>query len=331
MSVTLIDESLSKGDLVVVNSARVSFAKAHDFIDHDRDPKLIRYLAQHDHWSPFGHAQIAFRMTLTPQQCEALLDAGPAGMRLSVAEEPKFDTHRHLVSGSIYAFMRLLPRFNYHQQQVIKTGIERRYPLSFEELHSPAQSSPGTGLAEGGYAISDVDLVELALEQGLGDKVVRHATATVHIKAPIYVARQLVKHQVDLVWNEISRRYVDLPLTFAEQPEWSVRPENKKQGAGGPAIGEALDTAMRLYDEVNSGSHAAYDRLVRLGIAPEQARSIQTLASETEWYWTGTLDAFARVCRLRLHKDAQKETAAIAEGIEAAMWEQWGEVWNYAY
>ena len=51
-------------DLTVVNAARVSFDKHHDVLDEDRDPKLIKYLAAHGHWTPFAHPQITIRETV---------------------------------------------------------------------------------------------------------------------------------------------------------------------------------------------------------------------------------------------------------------------------
>ena len=110
MEVTLIDHMGS--DLSVVNAARVSFAKEHKELDGEKDERLIRFLAQHDHWSPFGHASLQF-----------------------------------------------------------------------------------------------------------------------HIKAPVFVARQLVKHQVGLVWNEVSRRYVDDEPEFYIPDGWRLKAENKKQGS----------------------------------------------------------------------------------------------------
>ena len=55
-----------------------------------------------------------------------------------------------------------------------------------------------------------------------------HCTLSYHIKAPIFVARQLVKHQVGLVWNEISRRYVDEDPEFWYPEHWRGRAEDKK-------------------------------------------------------------------------------------------------------
>ena len=189
-------------DLSVVNAARVSFAKEHKEFDEGKDGKLIRYLAKHDHWSPFGHGSLQF-----------------------------------------------------------------------------------------------------------------------HIKAPIFVARQLVKHQVGLTWNEVSRRYVDDEPEFYIPDTWRGTAENKKQGSSddeidiNPAIGSG---PMMVDDYQQSLSKAkwTYEELLRKGVCPEQARMVLPQSLMTEWYWSGTLYAFARVCNLRCKPDAQKETQDVGWGID---------------
>lgn len=190
-------------DLKVVNAARVSFAKQHAEFQADKDAGLIRYLAKHNHWTPFGHCQ-----------------------------------------------------------------------------------------------------------------------ATFHVKAPIFVARQLVKHQVGLVWNEISRRYVDDTPEFywPADDAWRLRAENKKQGSSdecltGKPLGDVLDAA---HDAVNEATRS-YKILLDNGVAPEMARMLLPLNAYTEWHWTGSLAAWARVCKLRLDPHAQKECRDVAQEIDSAM------------
>ena len=141
-----------------------------------------------------------------------------------------------------------------------------------------------------------------------------HPQLQFRILAPIFVARQLVKHQVGLVWNEISRRYVDSVPTFYVTDKWRNRAEDKKQGSGE----ELIPLKGKDYDYIHKGIQAAvdaYDHLLKLGVAPEQARMVLPQSMYTEWYWTGSLFAFARVCKLRLSPDAQEETRNIAEQI----------------
>ena len=144
-----------------------------------------------------------------------------------------------------------------------------------------------------------------------------HASLQFRIKAPIFVARQLVKHQVGLTWNEISRRYVDYEPEFYEVDKWRGRPVDKKQGSSEEEI-EWIDRSTRtdaLQSQVENVALKNYNRMLEAGVAPEQARMILPQSMMTEWYWSGTLYAFARVCNLRCAEDAQYETRIVANLI----------------
>ena len=146
-----------------------------------------------------------------------------------------------------------------------------------------------------------------------------HAFASFHIKAPIFVARQLVKHKF-LRWNEISRRYVDedVDLYYPPNDVWRGRSEDKKQGSDGevdlkyPAMnGFLLDDLI----EENEAQRLLYRNLLKAGVAPEQARMVLPQSTMTEWYWSGSLDAFADMCNLRCKNDTQYETRVVANEI----------------
>ena len=144
-----------------------------------------------------------------------------------------------------------------------------------------------------------------------------HASLQFRIKAPIFVARQLVKHQVGLTWNEISRRYVDYEPEFYEVDSWRGRPINKKQGSSEEEI-VWIDRSTRtdaLQSQVETVALKNYNRMLEAGVAPEQARMILPQSMMTEWYWSGTLYAFARICNLRCAEDAQYETRIVANLI----------------
>ena len=206
MEVTLVDKMGT--DLSVVNAARVSYAKTKDAFDVVKDEKLIKYLAEHEHWSPFAHASLQFR-----------------------------------------------------------------------------------------------------------------------IKAPIFVARQLVKHQVGLVWNEVSRRYVDHAPELYRPDSWRGRPQNSKQGSDGEV---KLDQTIEYNMETTmQNCLVLYKSLLQKGVAPEQARMVLPQSMMTEWYWSGTLYAFARVCNLRCKPDTQKETQEVANEIDRLTNEAFPRSWKY--
>ena len=188
ISVTYIDHM--GDDNTVVNSARVSFNKLSDNYTNEQNIKLIKYLAKHEHWSPFAHTSVQFK-----------------------------------------------------------------------------------------------------------------------VMAPIFIARQLVKHQVGGVWNEVSRRYVSDDISFYMPTEWRSKPISSKQGSGNEII-ENIDITHFIETSLN-----LYNELLEKNVAPEMARMVLPLNLMTEWYWTGSLVFWARVCKLRLDSHAQKENLEVAVPI----------------
>ena len=142
-----------------------------------------------------------------------------------------------------------------------------------------------------------------------------HAFASFHIKAPIFVARQLVKHKF-LRWNEISRRYVDDDPDFYT-PKLREAAKDKKQGSGG------LIDLSHQQDEVIRHAHIEaakqYKYLLKTGVSEEQARMVLPQSTMTEWYWSGSLDAFIDMCNLRCKEDTQLETRLVANSISMDM------------
>lgn len=182
-------------DCLVVNAARVSFKKKINEFNVEKDEKLIKYLAEHKHWTPFGHPQICL-----------------------------------------------------------------------------------------------------------------------HISAPVPIRTQCFKHKVGFCENEVSRRYVDDKPTFYKPSEWRKRAANKKQGSSDEILTDQetsiLDNNLEKY---YSDSLELYQAMLNDNIAPEQARFILPQSMMTEWYWTGSLAAFARFCNLRLDSHAQKEIQDLAK------------------
>ena len=154
-----------------------------------------------------------------------------------------------------------------------------------------------------------------------------HASMQFRIKAPVFVARQLVKHQVGLVWNEVSRRYVDDKPELFHPESWRGRPKNSKQGSSGEL---ELDTITKhRYEIAMLECINVYNSLLQKNVAPEQARMVLPQSMMTEWYWSGTVYAFARVCNLRCKPDTQKETQDVANQIHALADEAFPYCWKY--
>jgi thymidylate synthase (FAD) len=146
-----------------------------------------------------------------------------------------------------------------------------------------------------------------------------HAFASFHVKAPIFVARQLVKHKF-LRWNEISRRYVDDEPEFYVPDTWRGRSADKKQGSDGVVEYEELHS--QIYGDAEAEMKQGvdyYNFLVSRGVAPEQARMVLPQSTMTEWYWSGSLDAFADMCRLRCKEDTQYESRLVADRVSTIM------------
>lgn len=203
-------------DLTVVNAARVSFHKEHEEFDHTTDRGLIKYLAKHNHWSPFAHCSASFR-----------------------------------------------------------------------------------------------------------------------VKAPIFVARQLVKHTVGFSWNEVSRRYVNDEPEFYMPEVWRKAAANVKQGSSDEAVSILRIRGFQA-QSVGSGlehlvehSLGLYNDMLEAGVCPEQARMVLPQNTMTEWIWTGTLYAWARMCQLRMDSHTQKETQVVAQKIHETMWDLFPVSWEF--
>lgn len=137
-----------------------------------------------------------------------------------------------------------------------------------------------------------------------------HAFLSFRVKAPIFVARQLVKHKF-LPWNEVSRRYVNDEPEFFFPGGWRGKSDDKKQGST-----EEFILPVSYVDMDNTRwALSQYNALLDADVAPEQARMVLPQNVMTEWIWSGTLGAFCDMLRLRLSKDTQEETRQVAVQI----------------
>ena len=143
-----------------------------------------------------------------------------------------------------------------------------------------------------------------------------HPQITLRIKAPIFIRTQLFKHKVGFVENEVSRRYVsDAPEIYV--PNWRGKPTNgAKQGSEDfMPIDDVYNTLNRSYGMTAKDALRTYEDLLAKGVAPEQARSVLPQGTYTEWWWTGSLSAFARVYSQRIDPHAQWEVRQYAQAI----------------
>ena len=149
-----------------------------------------------------------------------------------------------------------------------------------------------------------------------------HQFIKFRVKAPMFVARQLAKHQVGFAWNEVSRRYVDSDPEFFEPKTWRKRAENVKQGSSDEGVNTELIEYMEdeggcIYfpSEIYERSISTYRALLKLGVCPEQARMVLPQSTYTEWIWTGSLYAWSRMFNLRVDHHTQQETREVAVAI----------------
>ena len=168
-----------------------------------------------------------------------------------------------------------------------------------------------------------------------------HCFASFHVKAPVFVARQLVIHDI-LRWNEISRRYVDDEPEFYVPEVWRGKSADKKQGSSEDTVElpwdlyEAIHEGVFFQDvcvnydlsEVINVAFEAYMRMLDLGVCPEQARMVLPQSTMTEWYWSGSLDALADMCNLRCKEDTQYETRLVANKIDEIMLDLYPHSWQ---
>lgn len=154
-----------------------------------------------------------------------------------------------------------------------------------------------------------------------------HPKAMFRLELPIFVARQWEKHRIGAVrgydiydQNEVSRRYVDDTPAFYRVDKWRSRPAtNIKQGSAGELNAVAQVSCHNFAQTAYAAAQDAYQNLLRLGAAPEQARMVLPQAMYTQWVETGSLMYWARVCGLRLDPHAQREIALLAQQVSDAM------------
>jgi thymidylate synthase (FAD) len=156
-----------------------------------------------------------------------------------------------------------------------------------------------------------------------------HPQIRLRIKMPIFLAREWFRHTIGFARNEVSRRYVDsTPELWYPSPE-SLRERDPKlkQGSKDTAVPGAEALVQRM-EEHGQACLRLYDELLQDGVAPELARTILPQGMYTEWIETGSLAAYARLCKLRLDPGAQREIRDYANGIEGLLFKAFPVSWK---
>jgi len=157
-----------------------------------------------------------------------------------------------------------------------------------------------------------------------------HVHAKFRFHAPIFIARQFVKHQIGFAWNEVSRRYVDNDPWYFVPHSWRKRPENMKQGSitEGETVLTNESVELGRYLVQAREWHRDYRSLRLSGVCPEQARMVQPQSMMTEWIWTGSLEAWARFYKLRIDKHAQAECWPYARDVSVFLKDAFPASWE---
>lgn len=172
--------------------------------------------------------------------------------------------------------------------------------------------------------VADMDTKDVGLIRYLAkhrhDTPFRHNFIQLRCKVPLFLARQLMKHQAGLTWNEESRRYIDSTPEFYVPKKWRKRPDGSiKQGSG-----KTVDRYIKrqIEDEVDyclRHCKMLYTNLLAMGVAPEQARMVLPQSMMVNFIWSGNLLAFYHVYSLRSGEGAQEEAKEFAELLKKAV------------
>lgn len=317
--VKLITERPS--DLKVVNTARVSMAKKHTKFDVKADTGLLNYLARHRHWTPFGHIRDTIIVdTKTSKSYEDLLTFLLFG--LSTDERTymsftKIGLSQIAIKTSIFGwknFITILEDYSAIEDEVkedivltVNSVMSIKYPVS----------SAAYDINNDTY-INNKDIYDYNLKlinkniHLFGDDMF---DITLYQSVPIFTSRQIFKHIVEFVYNEVSRRYVDEEPTMFEVDHYRSRPEKSiKQGSGG--VHPESDVIKEMVKKYHEYTVNTYNTMIKEKVAPEQARGLLPQDMMTEYYVTGSVKAWRRVLKQRLDAHAQKEVQDLAQKIE---------------
>lgn len=325
------------GDISVVNAARVSFRK-NTPVMREEDGRLIRYLYDHGHWTPFAHAQLWFYRVLRTVEAIKWMNDRPSGFSSSIVSSNK-DYIQIIERGSLWNWISYIsfPGSPKTHAFEIAMSIKSRFPYVWNVIERNIEPKKGLPFYDLTDAFIEMDTARTSdmIKEDAGCLIrecdeIKLRSATFRIKAPIFVARQAFKHKVDFVENEVSRRYVDDDPEFYRFAGLRSRPVNGiKQGSGADIIytdfgGKSVEGITEAYLDSSS---RIYKGLIEASVAPEVARAYLPQSMMTEWYWTASLAGFGRMVALRQHKHAQQEIQSLAVLINTQLKSAFPTIW----
>ena len=164
---------------------------------------------------------------------------------------------------------------------------------------------------------SDAKLINYLLKNKHGSPFA-HSYVAFHIKAPIFVFREWVRHRVGISYNEQSLRYTEIEPEFYIPEVQNIRKRVGKAGAYTYEPMEEKDaTWFRVLlsnQSVNAG--VDYKRALKIGVAPEQARMLLPVNTYSEIRWTVNPRSLMHFLSLRNNEQAQWEIREYARVME---------------
>jgi len=156
-----------------------------------------------------------------------------------------------------------------------------------------------------------------------------HVEVAFHVRLPIFVARQWVRHRTAHL-NEHSARYSELRDEFylPEPEDIGGQDASNRQGRGDPLPPEKANLARTMMDKIHADAYRTYAKLLELGVARELARLVLPVSIYTEWYWKIDLHNLFHFLKLRLDPHAQFEIRRYAETIAAIVRDGWPLAWE---
>ena len=322
-------------DLFIANVARVSFDKWNEELNEERDPKLLDYLAHHQHISPFFHVRVTMRLPTEAIDLYKFND--PTYLMGAVWKLDGYTSHTEMMvfQHSVYGWIRMLTDGMFDGGYIDEIYREL---TSLKELKHTFEAYKWLGFEPNKFnSLRDNDskLVSIINENSLNDPLM--VNASLRVTVPISIARQLFTHRM-LASNEVSRRYVSTSPEFYTPTEWRSKPEGSaKQGSGTELVTtltdslqyinnarygaevEYSDDIQFLYNKILDNSYELYTNMIENCVAPEQARLLLPQSMMTTIVFTGSIETWWRLYLLRSDLHAQKEVREVAEMIKQAL------------